>query len=141
MPAFHFHSNIPVRYGDLDPQGHLNNAHFFTFIEQARVDYLVHLGLWTGQDFLELGLIVADAHIAYLNQVNLGQTVRIGTRVSRIGNKSLGFEYELTDLETGQILARGDTAMVAYDYRTRQTIRVPDEWREKIEKHEQKDKG
>ena len=37
MDDFKFHHPIEVRYSDLDPQGHVNNARFLTFFEQARV--------------------------------------------------------------------------------------------------------
>jgi len=132
MTNYRFYTDIVVRYGDLDPQGHVNNSRFFTFIEQARILYLTDLGLWQGGDFLDLGLIVADAHVAFLAPIKLGQTVRVWTRVTRIGNKSLNFEYDLVDAQTGDRFARGDTVMVAYDYHTDQTIPVPADWRSKI---------
>ena len=37
MSAYHFSYPIEVRYGDLDPQGHVNNAKYLTYMEQARV--------------------------------------------------------------------------------------------------------
>ncbi|NOY99067.1 MAG: acyl-CoA thioesterase, partial [Chloroflexi bacterium] len=39
MSDFHFYHPIVVRYGDLDPQGHLNNARYLTYFEQARIHY------------------------------------------------------------------------------------------------------
>ena len=46
MTPYRFHHPIEVRYGDLDPQGHLNNAKYLTYFEQARVNYLIDLGLF-----------------------------------------------------------------------------------------------
>ena len=67
MSDFKFFHPIEVRYGDLDPQGHLNNAKYLTFFEQAHVQYMIHLGLYTqDQSFMKIGVIVADAHIAFL---------------------------------------------------------------------------
>jgi len=61
MPGYRFHHPIEVRYGDLDPQGHLNNAKFLTFFEQTRVHYLIHLGLFANdQSFMEVGIILAE---------------------------------------------------------------------------------
>ena len=136
MGTFRFFTDIPVRYGDLDPQGHMNNSRFFTFIEQARMLYVKTLGLWDGEDFLDLGLIVADAHIAYLAPVKLEQTIRVSARVSRLGNKSIVFEYEMADFQTGQVCARGDTVMVTFDYRAGKAIPVPANWREAIAAYE-----
>ncbi|HEY3345764.1 MAG TPA: thioesterase family protein [Anaerolineaceae bacterium] len=127
---------IPIRYGDLDPQGHVNNSRLLTFIEQARLEYLYRLGLWDGQDFMAFGLIVADAHVAYRTQIHLWQTVRVYAWVSRMGGKSLRTEYRLEDAETGELFATAETVMVAYDYRLRQSIPISDEWRARIAAHE-----
>ena len=136
MTTFNFYYPIQIRYGDLDPQWHLNNAHTVILIEQARTSYLVKLGLWDGVDFDRLGLIVADVHVSYKAPVTLLQQVQVGVRVARIGTKSLVMEYVLEDIDTKQILATGETIMVAFDYPTNQSIPVPADWREKIHRFE-----
>lgn len=123
---------IPIRYGDLDAQGHVNNARYLTFVEHARLVYLQELGLWNGIDFDDLGLIVADAHVAYRTPILLGQTVRACVWVSRMGNKSLDFQYRLEDANGGQVFADAETVMVAYDYRSLRSIPIPEDWRTKI---------
>ena len=39
MPVLLHTARLPVRWGDQDPLGHVNNARFFTYFEQARIDY------------------------------------------------------------------------------------------------------
>jgi acyl-CoA thioester hydrolase len=137
MSPFNFYHDIEVRYGDLDPQGHVNNARYFTYIEQARIHYLFHLGLIKrGQSFLEVGVILADAHLTFKASIQFGQAVRVGVRTTRLGNKSLDMEYRIEDADSGKELATGSTALVAYDYRTSQTVPIPDAWREKIRQFE-----
>jgi acyl-CoA thioester hydrolase len=130
MSEFHFYHPIEVRYGDLDPQGHVNNAKYLTYMEQARIHYLVHVSLFqNGQSFTDIGIILADAHVTFLASVQFGQPVRVGVRVTRLGDKSMTMEYRLEDAATGQELATGSTVLVAYNYRDRMTIQIPDEWR------------
>jgi acyl-CoA thioester hydrolase len=136
MAKFRFYCPIQVRYGDLDPQWHVNNARFCSYIEQARLAYWQELGIFDGASFFDLGLIVADLHIRYLAQINLGQTVRVGVQVARIGNKSMNFEYQIEDATTGQVLATAETVMVAYDYHRHESIRVSDDWRRRISEFE-----
>ncbi len=132
MPAFHYYYPLEIRYADLDPQGHVNNARFLTYFEQARVNYLICLGLFTkDQSFLEIGIILAEAQVTYKAPVYFGTPARVGVRVSRIGNKSLAMEYTLVD-ENDREYASGSTTLVTYDYKLHQTIPVPQEWREKI---------
>jgi acyl-CoA thioester hydrolase len=132
MPEFRFYHPIEVRYGDLDPQGHVNNAKFMTYMEQARVNYIRNLELWDGSSFLNIGFILAEARITFLSPILFTQQVRVGVRVSRLGNKSLDMEYRIEDSQSGEELARGSSVQVAYDYRSAQTIPLPGHWRQAI---------
>jgi acyl-CoA thioester hydrolase len=133
MPDFRFFHPIEVRYGDLDPQGHLNNAKYLTFFEQARVHYLLHLGLFEpGQSFVNIGIILAKVEVTFLASVEYGTDVRVGMRISRLGNKSMTAEYTLIDAATQQELATGSAVLVGYDYQTKKTMPIPQEWRERI---------
>jgi acyl-CoA thioester hydrolase len=137
MAEFHFYYPIEVRYSDLDPQGHVNNAKYLTYFEQARANYLVHLGLFGKEhSFMDLGIIVADAHVMFRAPILWHMEVRVGVRVGMIGGRSMTMEYRMVDQASGKELATGSTALVTFDYRTQKTIPVPDEWREKISRFE-----
>lgn len=136
MPRYNFTCPVVVRYGDIDAQGHMNHAAYFTFMEHARMMYLRRVDLWDLQDFKALGLIVAEAGCTFERPVRLGETVNVGVRVPKIGNKSLVMEYGLTDAATDAEVAAGRTVLVAYDYDTNQSISVPAHWREKITQFE-----
>ena len=129
---FRFYHPIEVRYGDLDPQGHLNNARYLTYMEQARIQYIKHLGLWKGESFLDVGVILADIHITFRAPVRFGQAVRVGVRVARLGGKSMEMVQVIEDSESGQELATGTAVLVAYDYHSSRSIPIMDEWRQII---------
>ena len=139
MPEYRFYHPVEVRYGDLDPQGHVNNAKFMTYMEQARVNYIRNLQLWDGSSFLHIGFILAEARITFLSPILFTQQVRVGVRVSRLGNKSLDMEYRIEDAQSGQELARGLSVQVSYDYRLAKTIPLPDHWRQAIGEYEDLD--
>ena len=133
MSDYHFYHPVEVRYGDLDPQGHVNNAKHLTYFEQARIAYWIKLGLFTkDQSFMEIGVILADVHLTYLEPIYYGQNIQVGVHVSKLGNKSMTWEQNIVDADTGRELARGAVVVVAYDYRKEQTMSIPQEWREKI---------
>lgn len=137
MKDFRYYHPIEVRYGDLDPQGHVNNSKFLTYLEQARINYVRHLGLWAGGSFLDIGFILADVHIIYRAPILFGQDVRVGVRFARLGTKSLTMEYRIEDGQTGKEYATATTVQVAYDYRSHSTIQIPDHWRKTIEDYDQ----
>ncbi|HSL30435.1 MAG TPA: thioesterase family protein [Anaerolineales bacterium] len=133
MSGFRFYHPIEVRYGDLDPQGHVNNAKHLTYFEQARVAYMIELGLFTrDQSFMEIGVILADVHITYFAPIYFGQGIKVGVHPARLGNKSMVWEQNIVDAGSAKELATGEVVVVTYDYRTAKTIPVPEEWRKKI---------
>ena len=137
MPDFKFYCPIEVRYGDLDPQGHVNNAKYLTYFEQGRIAYIANLGLWDRLHFSDIGIILADIHVTFRAPVLFGQKIQVGARVTRLGNKSLTMEYRLEEIASAQELACGSSALVTYDYRTAATIPIPDHWRQAISSYEQ----
>jgi acyl-CoA thioester hydrolase len=137
MADFKFFHPTEVRYGDLDPQGHVNNAKFLTYFEQARIYYLVQLGLFSkDQSFMEVGVIIADIHITYHATTHYGDPIKVGVRTTKIGNKSFTTEQCVMHAENGKILATGTVVLVTFDYEALKPIPVPDEWRRKISEFE-----
>jgi len=55
MVNFRYYQPVKVRYGDPDPQGHVNNDRFVVCLEHARFSCHQDLGLWDGRDLLGLG--------------------------------------------------------------------------------------
>jgi len=137
MADFHFYHPIEIRYGDLDPQGHVNNAKHLTYFEQARVQYMVELGLFVkDQSFMEIGVILADVHITYLEPIYFGQEIKVGVRAAKLGTKSMTWEQNIVDISTGKELAMGEVVLVTYNYKEEKTIPIPAEWRDKINQFE-----
>jgi len=137
MTHFNFHHPIEVRYGDLDPQGHVNNAKHLTYFEQARIAYMVELGLFTkDQSFMEIGVILADVHITYLAPIYFGEPIKVGVHISKLGTKSMTWMQNIVDAKISKELAKGEVIMVTYDYKEEKTVNIPHEWREKIKAFE-----
>ena len=133
MSQFNFYHPIEVRYGDLDPQGHVNNAKHLTYFEHARIAYKIKLGLFTkDQSFMEIGVILADIHITYFEPIYYGQNIKVGVHPTRLGNKSMTWAQNIVDVDTGKDLAKGEIILVTYDYQNEKTVPIPQEWREKI---------
>lgn len=137
MPDYRFYHPVEVRYADIDAQGHLNNAKYLTFFEQARIQYFLHLGLFSAQgSFMDLGIILADVHLAFRAPVLWGMDVRVGVRTLKLGNKSMSVSQCLRNGLDGPLMAEGEVVMVAYDYHSGATVPIPDSWRETIARFE-----
>ena len=121
-----------VEFRDLDGLGHVNNAVYLSYLENAKIDYLREV---VGADALaELG-IVADVKIAYRSPAFFGETLAIGIRVGRVGTKSLEFQFEVRGPDE-RIVAEGSSVHVTFDYATGEPTPVPSDWRRRIEAYE-----
>lgn len=132
MSKFRFFYPVQIRYADLDAQWHVNNAHFLTILEQARLSYIRQLELWDGKSFLDLGVIIADIHIAYKAPIALEDEIQVALRVSHIGNKSMTMENEILNTKDRSLKAQAEVVLVTYDFHSKMTIPVPESWRKKI---------
>jgi len=124
--------HIVVRWSDMDAYGHVNNAVYLSYVESARLAYMQEvLG---PLELEELG-IVADVKISFRSPAALGETLEVGHRVSRVGETSLVFDFEVRGGD-GRLVAEGSTVHVAFDYGVQRPVPVPEEWRRRIESYE-----
>ena len=138
MTTFSYYHPITVRYGDLDPQGHVNNAVYLTYLESARLGYYQQVGIYHPDSRILTGMVVVRNEIDYLAPVRFGHNIHVGLRVEKIGTKSFTFAFQIENVKDGTPLARGKSVMVVYDNQTEQGVPIPDDWREKINQFEEK---
>ena len=124
MEGFDFVHRETVRFRDLDSLGHVNNAVFLTYLEEARIAYLVPLGAEASD------MILARVEIDFRAPLRMGDDLEIGVRPARIGTKSFDLEYEVHSGVT--LAAEAKTVLVSYDYATRRPVELPESWREAL---------
>jgi acyl-CoA thioester hydrolase len=122
VEGFEFVHRETVRFRDVDAMGHVNNAVYLTYLEDARIAFLRPLGA----DVPEM--ILARAEIDFRAPLAEGDELEIGVRPVRVGSKSFELEYELRVGE--KVAAEAKTVIVSYDYTAGRAVAVPDRWRE-----------
>lgn len=127
---------IPIQWGDQDMFGHVNNIHFLKWFETARVEYLLQCGARLSNE--GVGPILAAIQCDYVRQVRHPDTMQVTARIGKVGNSSMTIHHELWSDQQKEIVARGDSTVVMFDYQQQKPIRVPDTIREKIEDLESK---
>ena len=122
---------LKVRFSDLDALGHVNNARYLTFYEEARIAFFEDVvGLSKGST--DWKVVVAKVEINFRSSIRLGDEVEIRTRVAHIGSKSYQLESVILVLEDGKERLASDyrVTLVSYDFHTGKTIPVPEKSRE-----------
>jgi acyl-CoA thioester hydrolase len=126
---------IQVRFRDTDAFGHVNNAVFFTYIELARIRYLLDV-LQPDEPFDRLPLILARVELDFRSPIMFGEDVEVETRVDRIGRSSIAMSHRMTAGTDGRLVGESQSVLVTYDYAIARPMPVPDEWRRKISAYE-----
>jgi acyl-CoA thioester hydrolase len=112
QPAGHRFA-CPLRWGDMDAQGHLNNAAFLDYLQEARVDYLLG-GPPAMHDLLAEGVLVVGHQVEYLRPVVYHpRGLDIELWVSAVGGSRFGIAYEVRD--GGEVAVRARTTAVPFD--------------------------
>jgi acyl-CoA thioester hydrolase len=118
-----------IRYGDLDRQGHVNNAVFATYFETGRVGLIYDAE--NGLQVAGATSVVARLEIDFLGELRWPGTVEIGTAVEEIGRSSYRFLQAV--FHAGAIAASGRTTMVLIDSETRRARPLPPELIERLQ--------
>jgi len=132
LKNFHFSTEIKIRFGETDAFGHVNNVSYFTYFEQARLDYLEHLHIAEGLIESENMIVTANLECHYLSQLHYGQVILVHVKTSKIGRSSLELEYAITDREEKTIAAAGRGTLVYINRHTNQSEKINEEIKNKI---------
>ena len=126
---------LQVRFRDTDAFGHVNNAVFFTYIELARIRYLLDV-LQPEGPFDRLPLILARVELDFRSPIMFGEDVEVETQVDRIGRSSIEMSHRMTAGADRRLVGESQSVLVTYDYDAAKPMPVPDEWRRSIAAHE-----
>ena len=128
-------ARISIRYNDLDPYGHVNNAVYLEFFEEIRLAYWHALAEIIGLDELEAGdvpgarYVIAETTVRYKASIFLDDSLHGAASVPTVGNRSYVMDFELRTGETfegGLVVAGGFAAHVFFDPRTDEVKPRPD---------------
>jgi acyl-CoA thioester hydrolase len=118
--AFPWIQSERVRFRDCDSMGHVNNAVYSTYLEQARIGILGDL-----EPF-----ILARVEIDFRAELRAGEHVEVRSRCSRVGTKSFELEHELW---TGdRLVADAKSVLVGYDYEAGTSVPLTENQRRRL---------
>jgi acyl-CoA thioester hydrolase len=125
-----FSHRLEVRFRDCDPMGHVNNAVYLTYLEQARFAHWRSLTDFSaGRDIP--GVILAHAEIDFLKPARYGDLLEVRIGIAAIGRTSFTYEYEIADA-AGNRVATARTVLVMFDYAANRPMAIPDDIRAQL---------
>ena len=135
MEGYRFIHSRDVEFRDVDAADHVNNAVYLTYVETARIAYLIDV---LGPQFAyELSLILAHIAVDFRSPARFPERLEIGARVTRIGTKSFQMEHEIRGGD-GRLVIEATSVLVAYDYEADAAMAVPEDWRARLDAYEER---
>ena len=128
----HFRFILPYRVGvaDINYGGHLANSAVLNIFQDARIGYLAALGPYTEMELGGCGIILPEAHIYFRAEVFLGDELHVGVCCKEVRRSSFVLAYRIE--RGGVVTAEGDTPVVCFNYQTRKSCRMPEEFRQAL---------
>jgi len=117
-------TRLEVRYGDLDPYGHVNNSVYLEFLENVRLVYWRALAALAGIEKLEAGdvpgarYVIAETTIRFKRAIFFEDKLHGAARMRTVGNRSYAMDFELRtgdDFENGTLVSEAFVAHVFFD--------------------------
>jgi acyl-CoA thioester hydrolase len=122
---------IPIRWGDMDAMGHVNNTLYFRYMEQARISWFDAL-VPRGAAWQSTGIVIVNASCNYRRPITYPGTVEVRVEVGEPGGSSVPTYYELRVDEDPVPYADGAAVVVFVDMKTQKPARIPEGIRQRL---------
>jgi acyl-CoA thioester hydrolase len=130
--------HCPLRWGDMDALGHVNNVVYVDYLQEARVDMLSVHAPQSGSEDLGEGVVVARHAVEFVRPlVFRPEPVRIEAWVTEIRAASFTMDYEILDQRPDgerTVYARASTLLTPYVFADERPRRIRPEERTVLEK-------
>jgi acyl-CoA thioester hydrolase len=131
-----FKYKCEVRFRDVDGLGHVNNAVYHSFLEQARCHLFAQIDLFDPKDGItDLPLILARTEIDYCRPAFYPDVLVVETYISKIGNKSFTMEYEVVDQTSDKTVVKASAVLVWYDHESDQSQLIPANVKQRLQRY------
>lgn len=125
---FSFYTEIPIRFSETDMFGHVNNVSPFIYFEQARIEYLSEVGIFTEEAAKTKIPVVADLQCDYIEQLYFGETLKLYVKANSVGNTSIDIHYMGINDE-GKLCLTGRGRLVNIDVNTGKPVELSEKER------------
>jgi len=131
-PVEWYEHTTRVRYAETDQMGVVYHGNYLVYMEEGRTLMMESLGLpYAELERRGFGLVVRKAALRFRAPARYGETLRVRTRIERIGGASIAFEYAVLRDGESSVLCEGSTELACVDLRKpeRPVVMLPDEMR------------
>lgn len=116
---------VPIRWGDMDAMGHVNNTLYLRYMETARIQMMGESGFPISP--AGVGFVIANVFCNFIRQLEYPGDVVVKSYVGAIGKSSFDMYHELLRTDGGDtVYANGGSTMVWIDVAQQKSLPLPD---------------
>ncbi len=123
----------PVVWGELDPNGHVNNIWYFRFIENARVALYQRIGKYGHESTESITIVVGSTSCRFKAPLGFGDVVITGVQITSIEEDRFSTAYRIIRKADGVIAAEAEATLVCFDMKSRDKVAIPGKLRTELE--------
>jgi acyl-CoA thioester hydrolase len=118
-------SRMPIRWGDMDAMGHVNNTVYFRYMEQTRIEWFYAFAERLGAEpYAGQGPVIVNASCTFIEPLVYPGEVEVKMYVGEPGRSSFGSHYDIA--MNGKKYAEGAAKMVWIDRRSGRSMPLPE---------------
>lgn len=116
---------MPIRWGDMDAMGHVNNTVYFRYLESARIQWFTEIGY--EPDPAADGPVIINAHCTFIKQLKYPGDIEVSTFVGEPGRSSFETYHEIRRADQPEVLsAEGGAKVVWVNFPQEKSMPLPD---------------
>ena len=128
LPAdkkLNFEMVIPIRWGDMDAMGHVNNASYFRYLETLRIEWFRSIGCQPAAE--GSGPIIINAFCSFIRQLQYPGDLLARHYSGAVGRSTFDTYATLERLDQpGEVHASGGATVVWSDFKAQKSVPLPD---------------
>jgi acyl-CoA thioester hydrolase len=134
---FKFSYPLKVRYAETDAQGHVFFGNYYTYFDEAVLEYMRTIG-YSYAELLEDGMdfLYVESQCRHHAPAHFDEILNVHARIASIGNSSFTFEFSIYRDGPEQLVATGHIAAVNVHKASHRPVRVPETLRRKVQEYE-----
>jgi acyl-CoA thioester hydrolase len=119
-------TTLPIRFRDLDPLNHVNNAIFSTYYEEARIEFIQEVNQLAGELKNGYSFVLANIEIDFVRPVEYPNNILIGSGIKSLGNSSITSFQAIYTGDEKKLTSVAEAHGVWFDLSSQRPTRIPD---------------
>lgn len=123
---------IPIRWGDMDARGHVNNTIYLRYFESSRIALFRALHLYEEPTQVSIGPILSFQSCNYKAPLTYPDAIYVGAKIEAIEGSKIIINHSIVSKKQNRVVAEGEAHLVWYDYENQKRASISDKMKQKL---------